>query len=173
MNGPDALHGEMPGFHFPGRPGGEHDEPLLDMIIARRALPPDAPSEMHDLARMLAALAGPGEPGKLAGEAAARAAFARSASPAGLSPAAGRPSRRHRRSRRVRRPAPSRTGLAVAVIAAAAGVSVLAAYANLLPGPVQQLAHVTVAAPAPPQASVTPSPAVGSLLSGSAGSTGP
>ena len=30
----------MPGFPFPGRPGGEHDEPLLDMIIARRALPP-------------------------------------------------------------------------------------------------------------------------------------
>ena len=29
----------MPGFLFPGRPGGEHDEPLLDMIIARRACP--------------------------------------------------------------------------------------------------------------------------------------
>ena len=50
----------MPGFPFPGRPGGEHDEPLLDMIIARRALPPDAPQAMHDLAQMLAALAGPG-----------------------------------------------------------------------------------------------------------------
>ena len=53
----------MPGFPFPGRPGGEHDEPLLDMIIARRVLPPDAPQMMHDLARMLAALAGPAEPG--------------------------------------------------------------------------------------------------------------
>ena len=50
----------MPGFPFPGRPGGEHDEPLLDMIIARRVLPPDAPQPMHDLASMLAALAGPG-----------------------------------------------------------------------------------------------------------------
>ena len=35
----------MPGFPFPGRPGGEHDEPLLDMIIARCALPPDAPQD--------------------------------------------------------------------------------------------------------------------------------
>ena len=53
----------MPGFPFPGRPGGDHDEPLLDMIITRRALPPDAPQEMHDLARMLAAgPAGEGEP---------------------------------------------------------------------------------------------------------------
>src|ERR1700733_12888385 len=118
MSGPDAMQGEMPGFSFPGRLGGEHDEPLLDMIIARRALPPDAPQEMHDLARMLAALADPGEPGELvpselapgwgapgelAGEAAARAAFVRLASPAGISPAARRPVRRHRRSRRPRR----------------------------------------------------------------------
>ena len=80
----------MPGFPFPGRPGGEHDEPLLDMIIARRALPPDAPEPMHDLARMLAALAGQAEPGELAGEAAVRAAFNRAASPAGISSAARR-----------------------------------------------------------------------------------
>ena len=61
MSERDALHDEMPGIPFPGRPGGEHDEPLLDMLIMRRALPPDAPQEMHDLARMLAALAGPGK----------------------------------------------------------------------------------------------------------------
>ena len=145
MSGPDAMHSEMPGFSFPGRPGGEHDEPLLDMIIARRALPPDAPQEMHDLARMLAALAGPGEPGELApgelaGEAAALAAFVRLASPAGISPAARRPVRRHRRSRRPRRRASSWAGLAAAMVAAAAMLSVLAAYAGVLPTPVQQLA---------------------------------
>ena len=88
----------MPGFPFPGRPGGEHVEPLLDMIIARRALPPDAPAEKHDLARMLAALAGPGEPGELAGEVAARAAFIQVTSPAGSSPGRRRPVR-HRKSR--------------------------------------------------------------------------
>jgi hypothetical protein len=140
----------MPGFPFPGRPGGEHDEPLLDMIIARRVLPPDAPQPMHDLARMLAALAGPAEPGELTGEAAVRAAFSRAASPVGISAAARRPGRR-RRARRFRGPARSRARLATALVAAAAGLgSVFAAYTDVLPSPIQQLAHVTVAAPAPP-----------------------
>jgi hypothetical protein len=140
----------MPGFPFPGRPGGEHDEPLLDMIIARRALPPDAPQPMHDLASMLAALAGPAEPGELAGEAAVRAAFSRAASPAGVSSAGRRPGRR-RRARRFRGPARSRARLATATVVAAAALgSVFAAYIDVLPSPIQQLAHVTVAAPAPP-----------------------
>jgi hypothetical protein len=146
----------MPGFPFPGRPGGEHDEPLLDMIIARRALPPGAPQPMHDLALMLAALAGPAEPGELAGEAAVRAAFSRAASPAGISAAARRPGRRRRttRSRRFRRPARSRARLATAAVVAVAGLgSVFAAYVDVLPSPIQQLAHVTVAAPAPPSSS--------------------
>jgi hypothetical protein len=65
----------------------------------------------------------------------------------------------------------SRAGVAVAVLAAAAGVSVLAAYANLLPRPVQQLAHVAVAAPAP--ASSAPSRGAGSLLTGNGGRTSP
>jgi hypothetical protein len=138
----------MPGFPSPGRPGGDHDEPLLDMIITRRALPPDAPQEMHDLARMLAAAAGPAEPGELAGEAAVRAAFSRAASPVGIS-AARRPVRRRRpRHRGLGR---SRARLATAMVAAAAGLgSVLAAYSDVLPSPIQQLAHVAVAAPAPP-----------------------
>ena len=139
----------MPGFPFPGRPGGEHDEPLLDMIIARRALPPDAPQEMHDLARMLAALAGPAEPGELAREAAVRAAFSQAASPAGISSAARRPVRRRRPRHRGRDR--SRAWLATAMVAAVAGLgSVLAAYSDVLPSPIQQLAHVAVAAPAPP-----------------------
>lgn len=139
----------MPGFPSPGRPGGEHDEPLLDMIIARRALPPDAPQEMHDLARMVAALAGRAEPGELAGEAAVRAAFRRAVSPVGVSAAARRPGHR-RPSRRSRGPARSRARLATALVAAAAGLgSVLAAYTDSLPSPIQQLAHVAVLAPAP------------------------
>ena len=143
------MQSEMPGFLFPGRPGGEHDEPLLDMIIARRALPPDAPQEMHDLARMLAALAGPGEPGELAREAAVRAAFRRAASPVGVSSTARRPMR-HRRPRRSRASSRSRARLATALVVAVAGLgSVLAAYTDSLPSPIQQLAHVTVAAPAP------------------------
>src|SRR5713101_3051408 len=116
MSGPDAMHGEMPGF-FPGRPGGEHDEPLLDMIFDRRPLPPGAPPQMHDLERRAAALA----------------AFTRLASPVGISPAAWRPAR-HRLSRR---PARGRLALAAALVAAAAGLGgATAAYNDVLPGPI-------------------------------------
>ncbi len=162
----------MPGFPFPGRPGGELDEPLLDMIIARRALPPGAPPEMHDLARMLAALAGPGEPGELAGEVAARAAFIQVTSPAGSSPRRRRPVR-HRKSRSASRLTSSRTGMAVALTAAAAGIAVLAAYAGMLPGPVQKLAHIAMAAPSPGLASPPPSPPAGGSLAGTGSAVRP
>ncbi len=146
MSGPDALYGEMPGFP-PGRPGGERDEPLLDMIFDGRPIPPGAPPEMHDLARMLAAVAGPAEPGDLAGEATALAAFARLVPPASVSPAASRPAR-HRLSRR---PARARLPLVAALVTAAAGLgSITAAYVGVLPSSIQQMAHVTVGAPLPP-----------------------
>ena len=145
MSGPDAMYGEMPGF-FPGRPGGERDEPLLDMIFDRCPTPPGAPPEMHDLARMLAAVAGPAEPGELAGEAAVLAAFSRLASPASISPAALRPARRWLSGR----PARARLPLATALVVAAAGLgSISAAYVGVLPDPIQQMAHVTVGAPPP------------------------
>jgi hypothetical protein len=165
MKPSDALPSEMPGFPFPGRPGGEHDEPLLDMILGRRALPPDAPPEIHDLARMLAALSGEAEPGELAAEADVLVAFTRlgplsppepsgrSRVPARVSHPARRPTR-HRRRRWARGSARSRVGLAAALVAALAGLIILASYAGDLPGPVQRLAHATVAAPAP--ASRTP-----------------
>ena len=143
------MHGEMPGF-FPGRPGGEHDEPLLDMLLERRPIPPGAPPEVHDLARMLAAAAGPAEPGELAGEAAAMAAFARRASPAGISPAVSRSARRRLSGRSAR----GRVPLAAAVTVLTAGLgSTAAAYAGVLPTPIQQFAHETIAAPPPSGAS--------------------
>src|SRR6266702_2532308 len=144
MSGRDALHGEMPGFAFPGRPGGEYDEPLLDMIFERRPIPPGAPPEMHDLAQMLAALVGPAEPGELAGEAAALRAFRRVAFPARARPAALRPLRRWRS----RRPARGRVRLAAALIAAVVGLGGTAtAYAGVLPAPIQEMAHITLGAP--------------------------
>jgi hypothetical protein len=135
----------MPGF-FPGRPGGDHDEPLLDMLLERRPIPPGAPPEMHDLARMLAAAAGPAEPGDLAGEDAARAAFSRPRFPAGVSHAAPR-SARHRLTAR---PARGRLPLVAALAVAAAGLgSATAAYAGALPSPIQHIAHEFIGAPAP------------------------
>ena len=133
----------MPGF-FPGRPGGEHDEPLLDMILERRPIPPGAPPEFHGLARMLAAVAGPAEPGDLAGQDAAHAAFTRLASRPGTSHAALRSARRSLSER----PARGRLPLAAALAVAAAGLgSTAAAYAGVLPSSIQHFAHVTFGAP--------------------------
>ena len=76
-----------------------------------------------------------------------RAAFSRAASPAGVSSAARRPVR-HRRPRRSRERSRSRVRLATVMVVAAAGLgSVLAAYIDVLPSPIQRLAHVAVAAP--------------------------
>ncbi len=157
MSPPDASSSEMPGIPFPGRPGGEHDEPLLDMLFGARVLPPDAPPEMHDLARTLAALAGPADPSDLAGEAAAVAAFSRFAAPAGLSPrAVSTGLARHRLARRramdraaSRRPV-RRTTAVKALLGAVVMVGVIAAaYTGALPGLIQKVAHITINAPAP------------------------
>ena len=151
MSAPDAMHDEMPGF-FPGRPGGEHDEPLLDMILERRPIPPGAPPEIHGLARMLAAVAGPTEPGELAGQAAAQAAFTRLASRPGTSHAALRSARRSLSER----PARGRLPQAAALAVAAAGLgSIAAAFAGVLPSPIQHFAHETIGAP-PPARGVSP-----------------
>lgn len=141
------MHDEMPGF-FPGRPGGEHDEPLLDMILERRPIPPGAPPEFHGLARVLAAVAGPAEPGDLAGQDAAHAAFTRLASRPGTSHAALRSARRSLSERPVR----GRLPLAAALAVAAAGLgSTAAAFVGVLPSPIQHFAHETIGAPPPPR----------------------
>ena len=116
-----GRHDEIGKLPFPGRPGTEDDQPLLDMIITRRHIPLDAPAEMHKLARVLDLLAGPAESGELAGEAAVRAAFNRSASPAGISSGAQRPAR-PRRSRR-RGPFRRRTWIASPLAAIVVGLS--------------------------------------------------
>ena len=41
----DASPSEMPGFPYPGQPGCELGEPLLDALLEGRSLPPDAPGE--------------------------------------------------------------------------------------------------------------------------------
>src|SRR5215470_12906870 len=96
MDAPNASSGEMPGFFRPSRPSRELGEPLLDALLEGRSLPPDAPVELCAVAEMLADLAGPAEPGELAGEAAARLGLARTAHPAGISPAAHRSAQRRR-----------------------------------------------------------------------------
>lgn len=144
MDVPDASSGEMPGFYHPSRPSRELGEPLLDALLEGRSLPPDAPTELCAVAEMLADLAGPAEPGELAGEAAARLGLARTASPVGISPAAHRSARRKRSWMSV----PGTVRLGGALIAAAVGLGgAAAAYAGALPGPFQDLAHNLIGAP--------------------------
>ena len=153
MRGSGASSGEMPGFPFPfpGRPGRDPDEPLLDLILDGRPLPADAPAGLVALADGLAGLGGPAGPGAVPGEAAAMAAFCRSAAGAGvvpagrMDPAARMPARRPPPRRRAARPARLAGGLLVVL----AGLGSAAAYADVLPGPVQAFAHQVIGAPAP------------------------
>jgi hypothetical protein len=136
----------MTGFPFPSGPDGELGEPLLDALLDGRQLPADAPEQAHAVAEVLAVLAGPAEPGELAGEAAARSAFTRRAARVGARAAARRPGRRPHGARRSW---PARGArLAAALIAAGAGLGgVAAGYAGVLPGPAQDFAHHLIGAP--------------------------
>ncbi len=148
MSGSDASSGEMPGFPFPGRSGPEPDEPLLDTILNGRPLPAHAPQGMLALADRLASLGRPAGPGEVPGEAAAMAAFRSSVAGASVSPAGGepahrKPARRPPPRRRAARPARLAGGLFVVMV----GLGSAAAYADVLPGPVQDFAHHVIDAP--------------------------
>jgi hypothetical protein len=157
MSGPGASLGEMPETPFSGRAAPELDEHVLDAVLAGRHLPPDAPGPVHVVAEMLASLTVPADSGDLAGEAAARRAFSRAASPA-LPPhhrrratprrASPRPAAQRRLSLRRRAPVGTRLAAVLAVASAALG-GTAAAYAGVLPRPVQEFAHATIGAPAP------------------------
>ena len=118
------------------------------MILNGRPLPADAPQGMLALADKLASLGRPAGPGEVPGEAAAMAAFSRavagaSVSPAGGEPAHHKPARRPPPRRRAARPARLAGGLFVVMV----GLGSAAAYADVLPGPVQDFAHRVIGAP--------------------------
>jgi hypothetical protein len=106
---------------------------------------------------MLASLAVQASPGELAGEAAARFVFASGASPAGVSHVARRSARRRLSC------LPARVGAWLVATLAAATVGLggaAAAYADVLPGSLQDLAHHAIGAPAArPASHPTPHPA--------------
>jgi len=116
---------------------------VLDALANGQPLPADATEQARVVAMVLASLAGPADPSELAGEAAARFAFASS----GLQAATQCPSRRSRPSWL---PVRLRVGLTAGLLAAAIGVGgAAAAYAGVLPGPIQKLAHYLIHAPSP------------------------
>lgn len=152
MSGPSASRGEMPGF--PGHRGSasELDDYVLDTLLNGQPLPPDAPLQARVTAEALASLSDPQRPGALTGEAAARSAFARTLA----SPAASSPATRPRPQRYVRvRP---RLAAMLAAAAITLGGTVAAAYADVLPAPIQDLAHLAVGAPAVHHAAPRPHP---------------
>ena len=144
MTGSDASSSEMPKVPFPGRAGRDQDELLLDMILDRRLLPPEAPPAMHALADNLVGLAALPAGGELPGEAAAVAAFLRSGSPTStLTLVGGLPART-----RGRRLIAGRARLSAAIAVAAVALSgTAAAYAGVLPASVQDFAHRIIDAP--------------------------
>ena len=118
------------------------------MILNGQPLPADAPHGMLALADRLASLGRPAGPGEVPGEAAAMAAFSRavagaSVSPAGCEPAPRKPFRRPPPRRRAARPARLAGGLFVVMV----GLGSAAAYADVLPGPLQGFAHHVIGAP--------------------------
>ncbi|HUY48612.1 MAG TPA: hypothetical protein VMV92_23315 [Streptosporangiaceae bacterium] len=142
MSWQGASSGDMTEFPYPGLVGRELDESVLDALLDGQCLPVDVPEQACVVAEMLTSLAGPAEPGELAGETAARSAFTRRPYPAGVS-GAGRPARQRRSWLR----APC-TGLAAALVTAAAGLGgAAAAYVGVLPGPIQNFAHNAIGAP--------------------------
>jgi hypothetical protein len=141
----------MPGHRLSRWRGPEPDEPLLDMIMAGQRLPPDAPRQIRLLAHRLTDLGRPAGPGELPGQAAAMSAFRQAAS---LDSTKSLAPPRRRRPRLMA----GRTRLAAIFATAAVAVGgTAAAYADVLPGPVQEFAHRLIDAPPESRASHSPS----------------
>ena len=113
----------------------------VEALLAGSLPPADAEAELRPLAEAIAALRVAPGVHELAGEPAARAVYRRRF---------GRPARPARANRRRKRVLGSVLTAKVAVAAAvAAGALTSAAFAGVLPAPVQNLAHRTLDAPAP------------------------
>jgi hypothetical protein len=144
VSGDDVPNDDMPNFLRPAR---QDVLPLSDAALAallEGVEPAQEPAPgLRPVADVLAALRADPTSDELAGEAGALAEFRRSAG-------ADVPSRESRRPRA----RTSRFGgrAAAAALTAALGLAGLAtaAYAGVLPAPVQRLAHEAIGAPAPP-----------------------
>jgi hypothetical protein len=137
-------HDDMPNIQMPGRRDtGPLTEAALAALLAGTEPPVEAAPPLRPVVDVLAALrAGPAGD-ELAGEAMALAEFRRSAGGPAVSPPA----------RRRRRPLAgpllgARAAIAAAVAAVTLGGLATAAYAGVLPGPMQRFAHETIGAPA-------------------------
>jgi hypothetical protein len=108
-----------------------------ERLLDGHGAPREAPAVQHAIAGLLGSAAGPPKDQELAGEVAAVTAFVQASAER-----AARPARFRARSRRGQAIA---AGIAAALVVAFSG----AATANVLPTPIQELAHRTFGAPAP------------------------
>ena len=142
----DVSDGDMPNFPWPNRRDASWiDDAALAALLAGTELPPDGGAELRPVADVVAALKAPPGSDELAGEGVAMAEFSHRFGSSVLP---------HCRSRR-RRPTLvtsllSAKAAAVAAIAAVAvgAAATTAAFAGVLPDPLQQFAHQTFGAPA-------------------------
>jgi hypothetical protein len=145
MNDDDVWGGEMPNLPFRRRHGDPADAPQLDELLDASRLDASAAPEWQSVSDVLRSAAAAAEPSELAGETAVLAAFRRE-----------RVGIRHRRPQPIARCKSMFSTLLTGRIAVglAAGVvtvtgAATAAYACVLPSPIQSFAHNTIGAPKP------------------------
>src|SRR5664279_3899893 len=144
MNSDDVWGGEMSNLPFRRRHGDPADAPQLDELLDAGRVDAVSPPEWQSVSDVLRSAAAATVPSELAGEAAVLAVFRRER--AGL---------RHRRPQPIARCKTMFSTLLTGRIAAGmiAGVvtvtgAATAAYACVLPSPIQNFAHDTIGAPA-------------------------
>jgi hypothetical protein len=137
---------DMPNFLRPAaRDGLPFSDAALAALLAG-AEPPEPMPGLQPVADLLAALRSGPTGDELAGEASVLAEFRRGAGVVAQAPAPHRP-------RRVTSLVSARAAVAAAVAALSLGGLATAAYAGMLPAPVQRFAHDTIGAPAAPSSS--------------------
>lgn len=149
MNGRGGWDGEMPNLPSPSRgdvpPAGDA---AYEALLGGSPLPADADEGLRPLAAAIATLTVAPSARELASERDARAAYREGFGPATRPARAGR--RRTRGVRRRNRVLASVLSAKLAAVAAVtAGALAAAAYAGVLPAPVQSFAHHAIGAPAP------------------------
>ena len=143
MNDEGVPNDDMPNFIRPAaRDGLPFSDAALAALLAGTE-PPEAMPGLQPVADVLAALRSGPTDDELAGEARVLAEFRHAAGVVARAPAPHRP-------RRITSLAGARAAVAAAVAALSLGGLATAAYAGMLPAPVQRLAHDTIGAPAAP-----------------------
>ena len=140
MNGPGGWDGDMPNLRSPGSDVPPIGDAAYEALLAGNLPPGDADAGLRPLAQGIAALTAAPSARELAGEPDARAVYRGGF---GLPSGAAHARRRNRVLASV-----LSVKLAAAAVVAAGGLTA-AAYADVLPAPVQDFAHRTVGAPAP------------------------